>query len=138
MTVIQTAIPEDLLKFVTLLNNIIRGQDLSTGPQKFGMTRNLVIGESLRVFEQKSRERGTETNKDYGLVTKDLISHSFPTKYLNRQKRYLRRGLYKHRDTKVWDLIFCIAEMVEYLKKFPPFRAGQCLPEDAILELVDF
>ena len=28
--------------------------------------------------------------------------------------------------------------MVEYLEKFPPFRAGQCLPEDEILELVEF
>ena len=28
--------------------------------------------------------------------------------------------------------------MVEYLKKVPPIRAGQCLPDNKILELVDF
>ena len=39
----RTVTPEALLKFVTLLNNIIRNQDLSTGPQTFGVTRNLVI-----------------------------------------------------------------------------------------------
>ena len=38
-----TGSPEALLEFVMLLNKIIRGHDLSTGPQKFGMTRNLVI-----------------------------------------------------------------------------------------------
>ena len=53
--------PEALLKFVTLLQNIIRGQDLSTRHQQFGMIQNLVIGEALRVFEQKSQERGMET-----------------------------------------------------------------------------
>ena len=48
----RTGIPEALLKFVTLIHKIIRGQDLSMGPQKFGMTRNLVFGEVPRVFEQ--------------------------------------------------------------------------------------
>ena len=52
-------------KFVTLLHNIIRGQDLSTGPQKSGMTRNIVIFEALRVFEQKAQERDTETNANF-------------------------------------------------------------------------
>ena len=35
--------PEALLKFVTLLNMIIRCQDMSTVSHKLGMTRNLVI-----------------------------------------------------------------------------------------------
>ena len=46
----RTGGPEALLKFFPILNKIIWGQELSTGPQKFGMTRNLVIGESLQVF----------------------------------------------------------------------------------------
>ena len=50
----RTGSPEALLKFFTILNKIIRYQDLFTGSQKFGMTRNLVIGESLQVFEQKA------------------------------------------------------------------------------------
>ena len=40
----RTGIPEALLKFVTFLHKIIRGQGLSTLPQKFVITRNLVIG----------------------------------------------------------------------------------------------
>ena len=39
----RTVIPEALFKFVTTLNKIIRVHDLSTGPQKFGITSNLVI-----------------------------------------------------------------------------------------------
>ena len=43
--------PEALLKFFTIIHKIIRGQDLSTGTHKFGMTQNLVVGESLQVLE---------------------------------------------------------------------------------------
>ena len=50
------------LKFDTILNKIIRGQDLYTGPQKFRNTRRLVVGEALQVFEQNNWERGTDTN----------------------------------------------------------------------------
>ena len=83
----RTGSPEALLKFITLLNKIIRGQDLSTGPQNFGMKRNLFIGESLQMFEQNSQERGTETNANHELVMKDLISHFSPPKSLQHQKR---------------------------------------------------
>ena len=78
----RTGGTNDLLKFVTIVHKIIRGQDLSTAPQKIGITQNLVVGESLRVFEKKDQERGTETNANYELVTKDLISHLFPPKAL--------------------------------------------------------
>ena len=56
----RTGSPDALLNSFTILHKIIRGQDLSTGPQNFGMTRNLVIRESLQVFKQKTRERMTE------------------------------------------------------------------------------
>ena len=48
-----TGSPEALLKFVTILQKIIQVQYLSTGPLKFGITRNLVIRESISVFEKK-------------------------------------------------------------------------------------
>ena len=54
-----TGSPQALLKLATLLNKITQGQDLSTGPQKFKITRNLVIGEAIQVFEKNSRDRGT-------------------------------------------------------------------------------
>ena len=56
----RTGSPEALLKFVTIIHKIIRGQDLYTGPQKFGMTWDLVVGEVPQVFEQKSQETGTK------------------------------------------------------------------------------
>ena len=50
----RTGSPEALLSFVTILHNIIQVQDLSTGPHRVGMTKNLVVREVLRVFYQKN------------------------------------------------------------------------------------
>ena len=109
----QKGSTEAFLKFVTILNNIIWGQDLSTVPQKFGTKRNLVVREALWIFDQKAWERETETNANYELVMKDRIYHFCPPKALQLQKRYLRRGLYKTCNTKIWDLICRINDMVK-------------------------
>ena len=79
-----------------------------------------------------------ETNSNYELVMKDLISYLFPPKTLQLRKRYLRRGIYKTRDTKIQYFMCRIDKIVEYLGNFPPLRAGQSLPEDKILELLGF
>ena len=105
MPLFWTEIPEAILKFVIIIHKIIRGKYLSMGPQKFGIKRNLVAEEAMRLFEQKAWVRGRETNTDYELMMKDLISHFFPPKELHLQKRYLRRGIYRPRGTKIEDLI---------------------------------
>ena len=81
--------PEALLKFVTLIKKIIQVQDLSMVLKKCLLTRKLIVGGSLQIFEQKTWDRGTENNKNYKLVMKYFITHFFPPKVLQRQKRYL-------------------------------------------------
>ena len=66
---------------------------------------------------------------------KDLITHLSPTKALQNQKRYLRRGMYKTHETKIWVFICRVYDMVENLKEFPPFGIGRGLPDYDILEL---
>ena len=71
-------------------------------------------------------------------MMKDLISNFPPPKALQRYKRYLKKGMYKIRDTKIRYVICHINNMVEYLEKFLLFGAGQRLPEDKIIMLVEF
>ena len=125
-------------KLITILNRIIKGHDLSTGPQKYRMTRNLVIREYIQVFEQKTKYRGTDTNEKYELAMKDIITHFFPPKTLQCQKSFLHRGFYKPCNNKIREFIYSIDEIIEYLKKFPTFGTNQGLPEYDILYLVDF
>ena len=69
---------------------------------------------------------------------KDLISHFFLPKALQRQKRYLIRGIYKPCNTNIRDFICPIGDMVKYLAKLTSFGSGKGLPEDKIIKLVDF
>ena len=133
MLIFRKIIPEALLKLLAILNNIIKGQDLYTGFQRYGMAHNLIIGESLLIFGQKTRERGSETNANYKLVMQDVFIHFFPPKVLQHQKIYLCRGLYNTHDTKIRKFICRVDEIVENLDKVPPFGMNQGFSEEEII-----
>ena len=130
--------PESLIKFIIFLHKIMKGQDLSTGPQIFGMTWNLVVGKALWMFKKKAQERVDDKNANYFFVMKDLVSYFFLPEALQIQKRYLGRAMYKPRNTKIKYIICRINDTVKYLENFPPFGSGQRLPEGEILKLVEF
>ena len=67
-----------------------------------------------------------------------VTTNFLPPKALQYQKRYLLWGLYKPWEYKMRSFIFQVYEMVDYLKYLPPFGADQGLPEDEILEFVEF
>ena len=105
--------PEAWLKFQTNLQKIIKGQILKTGPQWYAITKNLLMGESLRVFEQQATYIGNETEDNYKVVIKGLTDHSLPPKALLIQKRYLHQGMYKPQGIKMREFIYHIKEMVD-------------------------
>ena len=80
----------------------------------------------------------TETNANYELVMKYLISLFFPPEALQIHKRYLRRGLYNPRGTKIQEFVCHIDKMVEYLEKFLPLDIYQGLPNNKILDSMGF
>ena len=133
----RTRSSEALLKFVMILNKIIKGKDLYTETQKYWMDQNLLIVEALRLLEHNNQDQGIETNSNYELATKNLITHLFPPKALKRHRRYLRRGIYKNRDTKIREFICSNDEIVKNLDKFPPFGTNQDLLEDEILDILE-
>ena len=112
--------PEDLLKFLIILNKIIKGQYLSKGTQKYGITQNLVIVKSLLLFNQKTQDQGEQINSNHELAIKGIITHFFLPKALQCQKRYLIRGIYKPRDTKIRNFVCTIDKILKYLQKLPP------------------
>ena len=60
-----------------ILNKIIKGKDLYTETQKYWMDQNLLIVEALRLLEHNNQDQGIETNSNYELATKNLITHLF-------------------------------------------------------------
>ena len=102
------------------MHKIIKDYYLSTVPQKNIITHNIVLVESLRVFEHKTRELGMKNNNNYELFIQDMISRLFPPQVLQNWKRYLHSGLYNTHKTKIRDFIWSIKHIVEYLDHYPP------------------
>ena len=133
MMIFRKIISEAPPKLLTILRNIIKGQDLFTGYQKYGMARNLLIGESFLTLEQKTRERGSETNANHKLVLQDVFILFFPPKVLQHQKIYLYRGLQNPHDTKIRKFICRMEKIAENLDKFPQFGMNQGFSEEEII-----
>ena len=74
----------------------------------------------------------------YDLVIEGLKTRFFPPKALQLQKKYLCQGLFKPRDFKIREFIFCINNIFKYLEHLPPFIFDQGLPNDEIIEFVEF
>ena len=53
--------------FLVLINNILKVNNLTTGPQMYAIKKNFMVGESLQFLEQKSWAYGRETIKNYKL-----------------------------------------------------------------------
>ena len=75
---------------------------------------------------------------NYDLVMQGLTTHFFPPKALQRQKRYLPRGLFKPCDSKILKFICRINETVDYLEHLPPFGTSQGLPTEKFIEFSEF
>ena len=85
---------EALLRFITLLNKIVNYHILTTVPQMYEMTKNLLAGEVGWVFEQQARIIGKYNTGKYKLAIMGLAIQLFPPKTPQHQKRYLHRGLF--------------------------------------------
>ena len=97
---------KSLINFIMVLQNIIKGRDINIVLQNYVINRNVILGDPLWVFEQKTQEYGTEPNKKYELVIQYLISRFFPPKAPQDQKICLRWGLYNPCKTKIHEFIF--------------------------------
>ena len=52
--ILKTGRAEALLKFLLILNNILKGRNLTTGTKCYSTINNLLNAESLQVFDHKS------------------------------------------------------------------------------------
>ena len=90
------------------------------------------------MFEQKAPVAGVKTTAHYNLVVKGLMNHFLPPKLIQHQKRYLHQGLFNSCDSKIQGFIFCVYEIVDYLKNLPLFGMNQGLPYDKIIRIFEF
>ena len=111
--VFNTVSPEVLLKFLILLEKIIKGQSLTTGTHMYALTNNLLAKEALCVFEQQAKSKVFKTTASYKSVIEGVTTHFFPSKALQLQKRYLHQVLYNPQEQNIREFICPVNETVD-------------------------
>ena len=129
---------EEFLKWKRNVNRALTGQGITDGPGKYNLTRKLLDGDALMVFNVKATQLGNETNQHYEQVMQALAEHVFPIKALQTQKRFMRRFLRKPRDMKARDFVSRVCEINEMLNQFPGADGAGSLPQDELLDLMEF
>ena len=134
----KTGTPEEYLKWRSNVDKGMKGYGATTGPSKYSFTRRLLEGDALAVFDLKRSEYASETNENYQETMEHLGSHVFPTKALQKQKRYMRRVLRKPRDLTTRDYVARVCEINNLLASFPGADENSKLPEDELLDILEF
>jgi hypothetical protein len=135
---VSHATPEEILKFIDNFNMIVRGQNITMAEDKFGMMRNLLREDCLRVFEQGAVEAGEVSDQSFLTCVHKLVTYCFPKNALAIQKRYMRRFLRKPRDMKIREFYVRVLDLRNRQNNFPPFAPDQKMGMDELKEIVEF
>jgi len=101
----KTGTAEEFLRWRRNVDRALTGQNVSNGPGQYNLTRKLLDGDALMVFNLKAMETDNETVANYKTVMAAVTAHIFPIKALQTQKRYMRRFLRKPRDMKAREFV---------------------------------
>ena len=134
----STGTPEEWLIFRRDVSRVLVGQNITTGPAQYAMIRWLIVGDTLAVFNAAATKRGAESTDNFKLCLRDVTTHVFPQRALNRQKRYMRRYMRKQVGMSTREFAARLAELNAYLADFPPFENDQGLAQDEIIDILEF
>ena len=134
----RTGTPEEWLLLRKAILEVCTGQNLTTGPQRYTVARRILKGDALAAFNDKATDLGNETVGNFDQCLEHVTDHVFPARALQTQKRYMRRMMVKPRDVTIRKYAARLAEINGYLDDFPPHQAGQAIPLDELLEILEF
>ena len=113
--------PEELLEFFDQFDQVVAGQALTTGQQKFSMAKSLLEGEALSHWNHILQRTDilAQTDPCFEKAKKPLITHVFPKKALRAQKRCMHRCLRKKPDITIHQQHTRVVELSDRLAMFP-------------------
>lgn len=145
----QEGTVEQWLEFLTALRAVFQGQALTTGPQRYSMTRTLLKGDPLTFFNQKATEIGNETVANYEKVLKFLTYHIVSRRAVRFQQRYMLHSMRKPDNMSMLKFVTRVTQMNEYLSQLPNdrfdddgipagFNHDQKIPDAMLLDAIFF
>ena len=88
--------PKEWIRHSKMIRRILIGQNITTGPDSFRMTRCLLEGKALADFDASVTTNGyNETVQNLNLVLNDVAVPIFPTRALQKQRRSMRLQMLK-------------------------------------------
>ena len=143
--------PEELLEFFDQFDQVVAGQALTTGQQKFNMAKSLLEGEALSHWNHILQRPDilAQTDPCFEKAKKPLIAHVFPKKALRTQKRHMRRCSRKKPDVTIRQQHTRVVELNDRLAMFPNGRTNdqgvplgfdpdQKLEDDELTDILEF
>lgn len=135
----ESGTPEEWLKFMSNIDQVFAGQDVTTGPPQYSIVRSLLKGDALTVFNTNAATLRSETVSNLKDCLSALTTHIFPVSALQIQKRYMRRLLKKPTDVPTKDHVARVMELNNYLPRFPDATTTNGkLSEEDIMDLLEF
>lgn len=145
----QEGTVEQWLEFLTALRAVFQGQSLTTGPQRYNMTRTLLKGDPLAFFNQKATAIGNETVANFEKVLKHLTYHIVPRRAVRFQQRYMLHSMRKPNTMSMLKFVTRVTQMNEYLSQLPSdrfdeegvplgFEEAQKIPEAMLVDAIFF
>jgi len=113
-----TGTPEELLTLLKQVKKIFTGLSLTTGPNQYALMRTILVGDALRVFEEKARGQQTETVNGLKACLEALKEQVFPMNALYKQLTYFR-AIKKPRNMSMRKFYSRMLELNEFIPEFP-------------------
>ena len=131
--------PETWFRLQEKANKVIKGQNLTTGPQRYEFYRRILTGKALARFEETAATAGTETIPNLRIVLQGVMNYVLPARALQTQKRYMRRLCRKPPEMTMKEYISRFQQLNSYLAMFDSNRGAlNKLPNDEIIEHAEF
>ena len=135
----RSGTPEEWLIVKRGIIKIMTGQNITTGPGQYAMSRRILDGDALARFNAKATELGNETVANHTTCLNAVTEHVFPQRALQYQRRYMRRYLRKPAGMTTREFNARLQELNAYLDEFPPFGGNaQRLADDDLSEVLEF
>ena len=113
------------------------GNAITTGPNKFCFTRNILEGEALRIFDLKATELVQETAANLKTVLNHVVSYFGPNECLSKQKLYLRYTMTKPHKLTTRQYVDLVHDLNSRMAQLPPFfEDSQVLQESELVEFL--
>ena len=130
--------PDNVLQVLNhrkAIEEALRGNNITTGPNQYNYVRQFITGEALRVFNEGSTTLGNETVGNLTLALNYLVTFNCPKEVLSKHTEYLKTRLYKPSNLNMRQYVGCFNNLNALCEQLPPnFDANQKLSErDCIL-----